>query len=202
MSPPDTARVPLSDAEIDQSLAMARAVRNGAPARVVTPGPAKIRVPMTCSVTGEPWVALIEIRNGVAWFVGSEMSQPRFGDRAERVPPLLGRYRFEAIEGWACPHCRTRTNPALQVALFWQCNRCSGRFAGAMHCAGSCGKASHCACGECFEREFVPTEFFDVRGEASAAARGNPPKASRPSALTPASSQAAGPALPQLTWRK
>jgi hypothetical protein len=153
--------------------------------------PVLLRVPMTCGVKGVPFIGVGEDRKGKMWLIGAEV--PRTGGSMPAMPAQLGRYSFDAVEGWACPLCGTRNNPALKIALIWQC-QCGRYPGGALHCAGSIGRSCYCACGEWSERHLTPATSFEVQSEAVAPAFGNPLKNSQPAT-------AASP-LPRLTWRK
>ena len=175
--------------------------------RVAPPmGPRKVRVPMTCGATGKSFIAIAEDRGAVLRFVGHELPQHSAGGGAS-APRLLGSYRFVAARDWACPLCRSRHNPTFGPYLVWQC-RCS-EFDGALHCAGSVGNASYCACGRFEPRQFATQKSFNVRGEQMAMAHANRQDTPHPSSPPAATQRAAPPPLPRsgppplsLPWKR
>jgi len=163
-----------------------------------------IRVPMTCGVVGTSFTGLAVARaDDVLMLVGYELPESGSAGLAGAAAPasLPGRYRFEAIEGWACPLCRARENAQLGTYLVWQC-RCRGP-GGSLQCAGSIGKRAYCGCGVLIERNLGAYDSFVVKGEPC-----RPPAAanlaSSPSTRkeAPALPRQAATAPPRLTGRR
>jgi hypothetical protein len=126
----------------------------------------QVRLAGTCGATGRSFIAIAERRNAELWLIGSEL--PRNGRGGGDPPALLsGSYRIEMTESWHCPICRSRASQEIWVC---ECNR----FRGALHCGGTSGRASYCACGRFEERGFIETDWFQLRGTSMAAQRGAP----------------------------
>jgi hypothetical protein len=122
----------------------------------------KARLDMTCGATGRPFVAICRIERAERTLVliDSLVLQPGRGPHAPSEM-LSGEYRICAVEGWACPVCKSRDE-----AWFCQCRA----YMNALHCGGSRGQVRYCACGLREQRFFEPGEFFRVRGQSIAAA--------------------------------
>jgi hypothetical protein len=125
----------------------------------------RVKIPVTCAARGSGYIVTAERRGDALRFVGHEMPRAS-GGTAARMPSLLaGQYRVEA-NGWRCPVCADSSG-------VWVCN-CE-RMDGAIHCCGTSGGRSHCACGRFEEHEFVSVDTAAVRGTSIAqkpAARG------------------------------
>lgn len=175
-----------------------------------------IRVPMTCSKFGRPFVALAEIHGKNLVLTRNEVAPPG-GNAAAGSSPLraavaLGSYRIAAAPEWCCPHCRTRVNthPLIMGELVWQCF-CEGQN-GALHCVGSDPHGgTYCACGQYEVRGFTAATSFAVRGERGAPPgrtnRPEPPRAATmrsgsPNAAAPVDPEPAPPSSPQLPWKR
>jgi hypothetical protein len=121
----------------------------------------RVRLPMTCSARGVSYVVIAERRGDELRFVGHEFPPPGSG-RAPQLPGLLsGQYQIETT-GWACPLCASND--------VWSCS--CGPMNGALHCCGTAGGRSHCACGKFESRELVTVDAVDVRGAWVAARAG------------------------------
>lgn len=119
----------------------------------------QVKIPVTCSARGSTYIVIAERRGDALRFVGHEMPGSS-GGTAARMPSLLaGQYRVEA-SGWRCPVCADGSG-------VWVCN-CE-RMDGAIHCCGTSGGRSHCACGRFEEHEFVSVDTAAVRGTSIAA---------------------------------
>ena len=120
----------------------------------------RVKLPVTCSATGNSYVVIAERRGDVLRFVDHEVPGAAGGAGGARMPRhLSGQYRVES-NGWACPLCANNEG-------VWVCN-CE-RMDGAIHCLGTSGGRSHCACGRFEEHEFVSVESAAVRGTSAAA---------------------------------
>jgi len=129
----------------------------------------RVRVPMTCGATGQPFVGILERRGTVLVLFDHELPQPG-GGPAGAPERLSGQYRLDKTPDWACPHCRSREN-------FWSCVDCRQQ-PDALHCGGSQGRLRYCACNRLEERDFVLHDTVAVRGQSIAAtSRAAPPRA-------------------------
>jgi hypothetical protein len=162
---PDPKSPKLTDAKGAELLARAQAASAAAPKQTLVaaapPAPRveRVKLPMTCSVTGSTYVVIAERHGDKLHFVGHEIPPPGAGGAAKLPGRLSGRYRIEA-NGWACPLCRN-------AVAVWLCD--CDRMNGAMHCHGARGGRYRCACGRIEEREFESIPTVEVRGASVAA---------------------------------
>jgi hypothetical protein len=120
-----------------------------------------VRLPMTCSATGKPFIAVAERHGDELRFVAHEL--PEAGRRATGAGParLSGTYRhLTHADGWTCPHCGTAGGS-------WICECAAAPDS--LHCGGSRGRRHYCACGRLEERHFVQADTIAVRGQSVAA---------------------------------
>ena len=155
-----------------------------------TSGPDIVRVPITCGVTGRPFIGIAELRPPVALLVGNELPGGGTQGVATTSPAArLGSYRFEARADWCCPICLTRDSSILGGSLVWQCG-CSLRQ---LHCVGSDPSGrTWCACGKYEHRSFTLGDAFEVHGARNAPAS----TMHRPTAPAPAPVTTAVPPSP------
>jgi hypothetical protein len=140
------------------------------PSAVSTPRVERVRLQMSCSATGQPFVAIAERRGNLLLLAGHE--PPRSGGGTDGpAEHLSGAYNLERGKGWACPHCGCRDDT-------WSCT-CAA-MPDSLHCGGQRGRLRYCACGRLEERKLIEVDSIEVRGQSMAAtARSAPMSPSR-----------------------
>jgi hypothetical protein len=164
---PRTQPSTVDPAKVDDLLARARAAASGEAPKAAPPpvqqAPAprveKVRLQMTCSATGQPFVSIAERRGDELMRVANEVPQAGHG-RGAPAEHLSGAYWIGNAAGWACPHCGSSDSG-------WTCE-CAD-FPNALHCGGLRGRARYCACGKLEDRHLVDVGPIKVRGQSIAA---------------------------------
>jgi hypothetical protein len=148
----------------DALLERARAAAGADRTKEQPPRIEHVRLPVTCSATGRPFVGIAERSGGSLLLVGHEAPQPG-GGHAGTPAKLSGNYSIRHAPSYACPHCRSSDTG-------WSCTGCP-QAPDAFHCGGTRGRLRYCACGRLEERELVIVEKLEVRGTATGSAMGS-----------------------------